>query len=611
MKIPKIIFQTDYYKPPMYANNILTQHCPDWNYSYFSNFDAIEYVKNNPVEDFKNTVDILGLFNKQHHKEDFFKLYFLYLNGGVHITSIAVLKKNLDEIVKDFSFFTVESLLNNNSYFHGFIGCEPKNFVIYETLKEMYTNYERYNNNELSMGIQLWKQHNNLKKIAESMGIDLNYKIFNEKMSENNISSTYDDADEEVLTHYFGDQIVKCAENNPILEKVVKPPNETKIGITFDLPNTIIALYSNGIRQNVLYFNELLLNIGYDSYLIVDDKKLNDTNKEELNKLLYDGKFKCVKVSEMLSSNFDVVFNFGFSIPNEIKKYLKYMKVKIVAYFCGNSYFIDSEKILYSQHREMPLFDYNQYYYDELWSIPQMVNMNQYYWQILYRSKCIEVPFIWSDKSIEFITMAEKDSDFTCKIKNKDEQKIAIFEPNISLMKWFLPCLLICENTFRNMGNNKLKHVYITNIPEKGKNKINDLNVDMINKIASSLDLRKNGKISIESRYNSLYFMKTHADIAVSHQMENPLNYLYLDLAWMGWPILHNAHLAKDIGYYYEGFNYEAGSKMLENIIHHHHENIDEYIKTNRKNIERFLPSNIELQQSYKTLIDNLFTKNA
>jgi hypothetical protein len=605
-KIPKNIIQIDYYNPPSYVTQMLIQDNSDWKYSFFNNNDMVEYIKNNPIEELNKSPDVLQLFNRQSTKHDFFKLYYLYLNGGISITTIAVLKKKLDEIIKEYSFFTVESLLANGSFFDGFIGCEPKNTVVFETLKDMYHNHEKYNNG-MFIGKQLYSQYNSLKNVVQSIGIQLNYKIFSEKLLDNITSSTYDENDETILIHYFGDRMVTCDEN-PNLEKTLKPEKDTKIGISFDLPMNLMALYSNGIKQNTLYFNELLLNIGYDSYLIVDDAKLKDIPKEELNKLMYDGKFKYVKLSEILSSDFDIVFNFGFSIPNEIKKQLKYMKVKLVGYFCGNSYFIDSEKILYNQHRELPLFDYTQYYYDEIWSIPQMTNMNQYYWQILYRAKCIEIPFIWSDRSIEYIKTIHDSLDLKCKVKNKDEQKIAIFEPNISLMKWFLPCLLISENTYRNVGN-KLKHVYITNIPEKGKNTINDLNVDMINKVASCLDLRKDNRITIETRYNSLFFMSSFADIAVSHQMENPLNYLYLDLAWMGWPILHNAHLAKDIGYYYEGFNYEEGSKMLEDIMENHHKNIDEYIERNRKNIQRFLPSNVELQQSYKKLIDNLFAK--
>jgi hypothetical protein len=100
--------------------------------------------------------------------------------------------------------------------------------------------------------------------------------------------------------------------------------------------------------------------------------------------------------------------------------------------------------------------------------------------------------------------------------------------------------------------------------------------------------------------------MSKYADIAVSHQWENPLNYLYFDLAWMGWPIVHNAHLCKDVGYYYDEFNYEEGGNVLNSVIENHDKNTENYIKENRKILDRYLPSNVELQKQYLGLITNL-----
>ena len=38
----------------------------------------------------------------------------------------------------------------------------------------------------------------------------------------------------------------------------------------------------------------------------------------------------------------------------------------------------------------------------------------------------------------------------------------------------------------------------------------------------------------------------------------------------MGWPIVHNAHLCKDVGYFYDGFNYEEGGNVLSDVIENH-----------------------------------------
>ena len=96
-------------------------------------------------------------------------------------------------------------------------------------------------------------------------------------------------------------------------------------------------------------------------------------------------------------------------------------------------------------------------------------------------------------------------------------------------------------------------------------------------------------------------------DIVVSHQWENPLNYLYFDLAWMGWPIVHNAHLCKDVGYYYSEFNYEEGGNVLSEVIENHDLRSEEYISSNRRIIDRYLPSNKILQGKYIKMFKELY----
>ena len=201
---------------------------------------------------------------------------------------------------------------------------------------------------------------------------------------------------------------------------------------------------------------------------------------------------------------------------------------------------------------------------------------------------------------------AEKELGKSCQYKKRGPNKnIAIFEPNLNLVKWSFPAVLVCENAQRSLINkNLISKVYITNALNNNTN--DTFSNKILNKLVSSLDLFKSKKLSIESRYNSLFFLSKYADIAVSHQMENNLNNLYFDLAWMGWPVVHNANLCTDVGYYYDGFNYEEGGEMLKQVILTHDENAEKYTKKNRAIIDRYLPSNKDLQEQYKTLVNNI-----
>jgi hypothetical protein len=514
--------------------------------------------------------------------ELFMKVCLLYCNGGIMLNSnIRVLNMDaLKELYETHDCCTIQSYVNNSNIFDGvFIAKKHSEtlFTIINACLDRHVTDIDINTMLLSTAHLLHEQIVNDKSNIIYMG-------------------------QTIAEHYF--KTTCLVHLYPIT--VTRPVNLTKlkIGITVALPSTLKDFYSNGIKQNCLYLYELLRNMQYQVYLIIDEEK---------NASVFDSidffTFSYISINNVFAHEFDIIFSMGFSIPTHILTGIKHMGTKVVYYMCGNNYLIDSEKILYNQHKQRTINYENDQMYDQIWIIPQMYNQNKYYCEILQRTKCLQIPFIWSPMSIKFIAkILQLDDDVSLMYKKKDS-KIGIFEPNISVMKWALPSLLIAENAYRTYRN--VKHVYVTNMNKKGDEvmrEINDFNTEQFNNVCRGMELFKDRKISVESRYVILEFMSKNCDIAISHQWENPLNYLYFDLAWMGWPILHNAHLCKDVGYYYEGFNYYEGSEQLNNILLNHDANAQKYTERNREIIDAYIPSNKELQSKYRNLIENLFT---
>jgi hypothetical protein len=638
MKITRTLFQTSVFKPPSYLIEKHMKLNSNWKYEHYDDNELFTFISLNPVEEFPNALEIANKL-KGAHRSDFFRYYYIYLNGGVYLDYDAVLNMPLDDIVKDYNFFTAKSILKNDSAFNGFIGAEPKNTIIYQALKTIYQSNIDYEKDYFYNCCSLITIINNYKQVLKELFVNYESifeskcKIFKENLVRivDNVKITYSDLDESkkittpetapsysiivnennqvVATHHY---ITKdIYPDFPLPEKQPTSIQTTKIGITLDLPSKIQDLYCNGIRQNVYYLGELLVNIGYDCYFIIN----NSYNEEIIKASFYDERFKYIKYNKILTSNFDVVISIGFEMDMFILKWLREMKTKIVSYNCGNSYIIDSECMLYSQHpSKMNQIKYinpkSHIPYDIIWSIPQMTNTNKYYWQTLMRTKCIEVPFIWSSKSIDLIQLSENKTYEELIYKNKgEEKKLVIFEPNISIMKWCGPSLLSCENAYRKLNNKSLiKNVFINNTLNRNlDSSINKFNMEAFTFYVNNLDICSDKKLTTESRYNTLSFMNNYADIAISHQWENNLNYLYFDLAWMGWPIVHNASLCSDVGYYYSEFNYEEGGDKIIEAIKTHNENKDKYLENNRKAIDRFLPSNKVLQNKYIKLINDLF----
>ncbi len=553
-------------------------------YKDFFEKHPIEYINYNDFKEITNEVI----------KKLCFALYVLYFEGGFFIDINVIPSEKINSFhIERNTFYCVKSILNNETLFLGILGSCKKNNMLLQLIKKLLLI------NKESKQIT----NNTIYNLIQDSQCKIIY--FCEKKIHPNSVSTINNDNTILFDHYYDSKISYTV---PFEKKVVKKAKNIKIGITLLLLNDISSFFSNGINQNSLFLCELLLNCGFDVYFIVEDNKLFNVSETTLNDILYDTRFKYKKYSEILYSEFNVVITLSFSYGDMfIYNYFKHMNTKHVGYFCGNTYIIETEKILYNQHktRQDDAYDFtiNGFSkYDEIWSIPQMSEINLDFWSILHRCKCVEVPFVWSNKAITLFCKANKCEEKDLYYKNRGpDKKIAIFEPNISIMKWALPAIVICESSYRN--NKSIKHLYVTNI---NSSSTNDFNLSQFNKFMNSLEIVKDNKCSIEGRYKTLQFMRNFADIAISHQWGNPLNYLYFDLAWMGWPIIHNAYLCKDVGYFYEHFNLNHGSVILGNVIKNHDSTKDEYLVNNRKAIDRFLPTNKTLQEKYTNLIFEL-----
>ena len=135
--IPKIIIQTSVQKPPQYIIDSILHYLPDYKYYHFTDSEILDYLNKNIIDEFPNLIEKFNSIKNGAHKADFFRYYFLYLNGGIYIDSDAMIKNNLEDFINDYNFFTVKSCLNNDSLFNGFIGCTKNNPIIYNALQNI------------------------------------------------------------------------------------------------------------------------------------------------------------------------------------------------------------------------------------------------------------------------------------------------------------------------------------------------------------------------------------------------------------------------------------------------------------------------------------------
>ena len=138
IKIPKVIFQTSRNNQDQYVIDMIKSLSPGWEYIHFKDDDILQFFKENPLHEFPNIKDKFLSIISGAHKADLFRYYYLYVKGGVFIDSDGMIEQDINIIVKDYDFFSVESRYFPDTIFNGFIGSTPKNIIIYEALKHEY-----------------------------------------------------------------------------------------------------------------------------------------------------------------------------------------------------------------------------------------------------------------------------------------------------------------------------------------------------------------------------------------------------------------------------------------------------------------------------------------
>lgn len=377
--------------------------------------------------------------------------------------------------------------------------------------------------------------------------------------------------------------------------------NKLKIGITLGLKNNKESIWTNGIKQNVLMLVHLLKksNKNYE-VCILNIFNVDFTEKpsylEDIDIFYFNDKFM-----EM-----DLLISMGGQIlDSDAKKFKENKDKRIVSYKCGNNYVLSMEEILFKESKTGSEIEQE---IDELWYVPQQDEVNRGYYTTLHRTNAIIVPFVWHPKFLYEKTLEiEKGYKLGVYKKNwqyeigKEKKIIGIMEPNLNIVKFCLIPTMIVEESYRGeIGKNHIDKLRITNGEQLKTNKL-------FMSYIKTFDLFKDNKISAESRYQTAYVLTQHLDVLVCHQILNPLNYLYLDAVYLGYPILHNAHMCKDLGYYYEGSDTVEGAKMLDWILTEHDNNIEEYDKRNDLVLQRYHADNEELITTYDRLIENLW----
>lgn len=157
-------------------------------------------------------------------------------------------------------------------------------------------------------------------------------------------------------------------------------------------------------------------------------------------------------------------------------------------------------------------------------------------------------------------------------------------EPNITVMKTSHIAMLVCEAAYRKQPA-ALAAIFVSNTAKHREN-------PHFVSFAGALSATKAGIMSFEPRFVSADFLANHCDAVVTHHWENGLNYLYYEVLYGGYPLIHNSEFLRDYGYYYPDFAADVGGDVLLAAIARHDAGLDAYCAANAALVARLAPTN-------------------
>ena len=358
------------------------------------------------------------------------------------------------------------------------------------------------------------------------------------------------------------------------------------------------SYWSNGLRQNALFLAQLLSQTPG-----VEKVWLLETGKPEL--ALGREHFEALGLSYAnpadVTDEIDLAIELVGTYDVRWKRLLRARGKKVVYYCCGQPLGLVESAIF---ERGGAAIEIDQI--DEVWLLPEY-SMYSAMLSTMYRCPVHSVPYLWSPYLLEhrIHEIAQSGLHFGYQRRNMQEGdkgfRLAIFEPNVSVVKCSAIPMLACDEAYRVGGG----HVEFMNVLCSD----HMIQHPTMLYLGNSLDLVRDHKAVFVGRHDMPTFMAGHANAVVSHQWNNDQNYSYLDALYGNYPLIHNSNwLWKGFsaGYYYPDFDAAKAGEQIIAAWEHHDDNLADYKSRSQKVFQAVSPSNETNISTYARLIREL-----
>ena len=334
------------------------------------------------------------------------------------------------------------------------------------------------------------------------------------------------------------------------------------VGVSLFVRGTGQSLWENGIFQNCL----LLILLLRQSPVVAEAVMVSGGGSVADPRMMLDEWNVPLLTQDEAMQRCDVVIEMSAQFSIEWITAFRQRGGKVVTMRVGNDYVIDIERAIFNKPSG---FLFSGATYDGVWTIPEFEHSCLHYYQTGLRSPVTVMPHLWHPVLFDK-ARATLGAGLSFGYRpGKSRWRVAMFEPNICMVKTSFIPMLVAEEAYRAKPD-FLECVRVCNT-------LHMKDHTTFVHFSRSLDIVTHGLTTFEGRFAVYEFMAAHGDAVVSHTWENAQNYLYYELLYGGYPLIHNSPYLGKAGYFYPDFDCQAGGRALLDAFSKHDENFDAY----------------------------------
>lgn len=343
------------------------------------------------------------------------------------------------------------------------------------------------------------------------------------------------------------------------------------------------GVFTNGLRQNNIFLYRLF------------KASKNCANVWLLNAGLHDYRFPdgvlgvepdAIVRFDQIKDDLDFLLVVGTRPGPDQVRYLRERGCKVVFYKGGNSAILSMEAMADTEVDKYGEFYFDHDLYDTIWMTPQHIRSYAGWAKTMYRVDVNEVPQVWDASFLELQDDTTRGHFGYKKKKAGQKWKVGVTDPNITVMKTVHMPALVCEAAYRKRPQ-AFEKIYITNSLQFMQN-------THFTSFLEALSSVRAGVMSVEQRFMLYDFLAKHVDAIVTHHWENGLNYLYYEVLYGNYPLIHNSEFISDYGYYYKDFDAEDGGRALLKAMKEHDRSLKDYAARNAALFARLDPQSAD-----------------